>query len=554
MSVRRGAAPKRAASPESSEAVKRREVAEARMYSVGGDLFQDGEKFHWKKKEAQASAAGLSREDAERRERERRTEAMHEVERLNARRMQRERERRAREQEKAHAARTSESAATDWAAKEDQFHLEQAKLRASIRVRENRAQPIDVLVMHWMWARPSDGASSDEDDGAEAELAEPTALFSSLLPTELAELHQDIQSFVQLERDRDAIEFWRHMLIVCDDRLRTQRGEASGAHVDASIVAETDAMLAAKSADELYDLQCQVRAKLRSGEPLDVEYWESLLRRIVVWRSVARLREVHARVLDHRIAHLQRRQRKEGRRQQTEMALELEEHTPAEAQLHETWDADMEPAPRDPGQLSYAERRLPVLTVAEQRRALVEARRRILRAAFVPRRRPRDEADAQETVADQMFRIESERALGVEEETFNEDVSLGAPVYQWQDKYRARKPRYFNRVHTGYEWNKYNQTHYDAENPPPKVVQGYKFNIFYPDLIDSTKAPSYKILREKGSDTALLRFSAGPPYEDIAFRIVDREWEFSHRKGFRCTFERGILQLYFNFKRLKYRK
>ena len=32
-------------------------------------------------------------------------------------------------------------------------------------------------------------------------------------------------------------------------------------------------------------------------------------------------------------------------------------------------------------------------------------------------------------------------------------------------------PRYFNRVHTGFEWNKYNQTHYDFDNPPPKIVQ-----------------------------------------------------------------------------------
>ncbi len=46
------------------------------------------------------------------------------------------------------------------------------------------------------------------------------------------------------------------------------------------------------------------------------------------------------------------------------------------------------------------------------------------------------------------------------------------------------KPRYFNRVKTGYDWNKYNQTHYDHDNPPPKTVQGYKFTIFYPDLID----------------------------------------------------------------------
>lgn len=62
-------------------------------------------------------------------------------------------------------------------------------------------------------------------------------------------------------------------------------------------------------------------------------------------------------------------------------------------------------------------------------------------------------------------------------------------------RYAPRKPRYFNRIHTGYEWNKYNQTHYDTENPPPKVVQGYKFNIFYPDLLDKTHAPTYRCVK-----------------------------------------------------------
>ncbi|CAH0764067.1 unnamed protein product, partial [Diatraea saccharalis] len=64
----------------------------------------------------------------------------------------------------------------------------------------------------------------------------------------------------------------------------------------------------------------------------------------------------------------------------------------------------------------------------------------------------------------------------------------------WADKYRPRKPRYFNRVHTGFEWNKYNQTHYDMDNPPPKIVQGYKFNIFYPDLIDKNATPEFSLV------------------------------------------------------------
>jgi hypothetical protein len=32
------------------------------------------------------------------------------------------------------------------------------------------------------------------------------------------------------------------------------------------------------------------------------------------------------------------------------------------------------------------------------------------------------------------------------------------------------------------------------DNPPPKIVQGYKFNIFYPDLIDKNTTPEYIVV------------------------------------------------------------
>jgi len=152
-----------------------------------------------------------------------------------------------------------------------------------------------------------------------------------------------------------------------------------------------------------------------------------------------------------------------------------------------------------------------------------------------------------------------ERMMGATEDgdaNFSAEVTLESQAYWWHDKYRPRKPKYFNRVHTGYVWNKYNQTHYDSSNPPPKVVQGYKFNIFYPDLIDPAKAPSYTLEPDGSpeSETVLLKISAGPPYEDIAFKIVNKEWEYSHKRGFRSTFERGIFHLYINFKRSKYRR
>lgn len=103
------------------------------------------------------------------------------------------------------------------------------------------------------------------------------------------------------------------------------------------------------------------------------------------------------------------------------------------------------------------------------------------------------EAPSNADLAEALYRAEAERELDEEEELFNVEESIARPTsYNWEDKYRPRKPRYFNRVHTGYEWNKYNQTHYEyvlqfhmsrgskltilssTDNPPPKVVQGYK--------------------------------------------------------------------------------
>lgn len=135
-----------------------------------------------------------------------------------------------------------------------------------------------------------------------------------------------------------------------------------------------------------------------------------------------------------------------------------------------------------------------------------------------------------------------------------DEVALPGKSYHWEDKYRPRKPRYFNKVRTGYDWNKYNATHYDHDNPPPKFVFGYKFNIFYPDLIDKTSTPQYFLEKCDEPGFAVLRFHAGPPYEDIAFKLVSKQWDTGRRAGFRCIFERGVLQLHFNFKRSWYRR
>ena len=98
-------------------------------------------------------------------------------------------------------------------------------------------------------------------------------------------------------------------------------------------------------------------------------------------------------------------------------------------------------------------------------------------------------------------------------------VSLPKTTYKWEDKYKPRKPKYFNRVKSGFDWNHYNQTHYDSENPPPKMIQGYRFNIFYPDLIRKDITPRYFLEPLEDQHYCIIRFHAGPPYEDIAFKV-----------------------------------
>jgi hypothetical protein len=111
------------------------------------------------------------------------------------------------------------------------------------------------------------------------------------------------------------------------------------------------------------------------------------------------------------------------------------------------------------------------------------SRHNITSAAFVPKQPvSKHEPDvpanipsvsrssAEEQEAERYFRAQAQlekNELGSDEseEEFGDladGLDLAAPAnYDWSDRYRPRKPRYFNRVHTGFEWSRYNQTHYE---------------------------------------------------------------------------------------------
>ncbi|KAI8985131.1 mid region of cactin-domain-containing protein [Pilobolus umbonatus] len=592
-------------SPEEIDIDKTDEKLKTLGYSNVNNPFNDvnlESKFVWgKKKQRDKKELGLTESEIRRREYERKREAEEELAKLNKRRAEREREIELREEEQARLQRDSELAQMgDWEAKEEEFHLEQAKRRAEIRIKEGRAKPIDILAMNLRLANESDKIEDEVD--LEIDLDEPYTIFDNLSLAETEELHKDIQMHLALEKNPKTLEFWRALIVVAEDCLsKLQEQQNRATDVAAVVNEDIHRVLSGKSVSQLAVLQEQIMRKLSSNEPVDVEYWENLLKELIVYKAKAKLNDMHQEILAARLEQLRNKQREEALKVQEELerVLSMQEsevyghgirpgegvvvepvdeemtnaqdeafvkknepvHKPLSGTLIEDYQRSMSPEPLQ--RLSKEDREMEVIDPIADLKGLMEQRRIVLSSKVIPRK-PKTQT---ETVVEEVYNkdesiastvlFEQEAAKGIDEDEdfFNIEAELAKQTYNWQDKYRPRKPKYFNRVHTGYEWNKYNQTHYDHDNPPPKVVQGYKFNIFYPDLIDKSKAPTYYIDRDPESpDTVLIRFHAGPPYEDIAFRIVNREWEYSHKKGFRCSFDRGVLSLWFHFKRQFYRK
>ncbi|XP_070603364.1 splicing factor Cactin [Erythrolamprus reginae] len=509
-----------------------------------------------------------------------------ELQKVKQLRLEREREKAMREQELEMLQREKEAEHfKTWEEQEDNFHLQQAKLRSKIRIRDGRAKPIDLLAKY----------ISAEDDDLAVEMHEPYTFLNGLTVSDMEDLLEDIQVYMELEQGKN-VDFWRDMTIITEDEIANLRKlEASGKGpgerregVNASVSSDVQSVFKGKTYNQLQVIYQGIEGKILAGGPnLDIGYWESLLQQLKAYMARARLRERHQDVLRQKLYKLKQEQGVES--EPLFPIIKKESPSPEAASSGHRLEPE-ETAPPQPGPSSVEPRTEPETEAKAEgdgEAVLIEEdliqqslddydagkySPRLLTSHELPfdahvvdadedlqrlqlsRQQLQVTGDASESAEDIFFRRAKE-GMGADEAQFSVEMPLTGKAYLWADKYRPRKPRFFNRVHTGFEWNKYNQTHYDFDNPPPKIVQGYKFNIFYPDLINKRSTPEYFLEAcPDNKDFATLRFHAGPPYEDIAFKIVNREWEYSHRHGFRCQFANGIFQLWFHFKRYRYRR
>lgn len=547
-------------------------------YSNDSNPFGDSnltEKFVWRKKIERDVSQGIAVDISVSSEKRRQRERMAEIEKVKKRREERAIEKAQHEEEMVILARERAKAEfQDWEKKEEEFHFDQSKFRSQIRLREGRVKPIDILAKNL-----------DCADDFDIEINEPYMVFKGLTVREMEELRDDIKMYLDMDRSTETrIKFWEALMVVCNwelaearkkdalDRARV-RGEKPPAEILAeerglhsSIESDVKGLLEGKSFADLENMQENIESQMRSGTAKVVEYWEAVLKRLQIYKAKACLKEIHASLLRNYLQHLEQPV-------ESELALEaIEEikpndendvHVTEEPQQFYTEGGKDESENELEGELGSFSPELfhgdedEEIIDPEEDKADLDKKRKVV---LMEQQKRIQEVLQPKLATPDDLELKAIKAMGAMEDGdavfgVGAEISLDSQVYWWHDKYRPRKPKYFNRVHTGYEWNKYNQTHYDHDNPPPKIVQGYKFNIFYPDLVDKSKAPVYTIEKDGiSNETCIIRFHAGPPYEDIAFRIVNKEWEYSHKKGFKCTFERGILHVYFNFKRYRYRR
>ncbi|OWF46150.1 cactin-like [Mizuhopecten yessoensis] len=548
--------------------------------------------FTWGKKLEKEGKKNLTKVEIQHHHKQKMDESRRELEKVKKRRLEREKEDEEREKERETMQREKEvEYFREWEKQEDSFHLNQAKMRSKIRIQDGRAKPIDLLAKY----------INAEDDDLAIEMHEPYTYLYGLTIPDLEDLLEDIKVYLELEEGKNA-DYWRDIITVTKDelsklkKLDTSQREFHDRRegINESVNVEVATIFKGKTTNQLVALEVQMKNKLKGGEGVDVGYWESLLQQLKAHVARTRLRERHQDVLRQKLFKLKQEQGIESQAlfpsatgTESSVSRESTPHPetsmpPPEVKV-DSKEKQEEPKAGPSGEADEEEQEEededePVITeedLEEQAYVDYEA------GKYSPRLQRFNDLEIDTVVynpADDMKKLELARqqvktlgqvrldgetefekkareGMNDEEATFSVEVALDQQAFLWSDKYRPRKPRFFNRVHTGFEWNKYNQTHYDIDNPPPKIVQGYKFNIFYPDLIDKTETPQYTLTPIDGDkDFATLKFHAGPPYEDIAFKIVNREWEYSYKHGFRCQFQNNIFQLWFHFKRYRYRR
>ena len=113
--------------------------------------------------------------------------------------------------------------------------------------------------------------------------------------------------------------------VICKDHEAKLAPTETQGRVANSVSVDIERLLNPKSLKDLEILERQVDDKLQSDEPIDVEYWEQLLRYLAVYKARAELDAVYKSVIESRLNELKQEQREEAEEAKDKLHIILDE-------------------------------------------------------------------------------------------------------------------------------------------------------------------------------------------------------------------------------------
>ena len=289
---------------------KAEKVAKMLGYSNDINPFGDSnllQPFVWGKKVTKDKIEGRKEEgDTE----AHRLKLMHDIDRVRKRREERENELEEMERLRSEEQRLRESATYgDWQQKEEDFLLNQTRVRSKIRLTENRQQPIDSIAKNILLIEST--AAAQQSDSLEStlsnldvELRDPVNLVEGLDSEQLDQLSKDVEAYLQFEINKKGTyqSFWSSLkIIVTSEKKKYDNSERI---VHKSVSVDVEKLFKGKNEEELNHIQQDIQKTIKEGKRGDITYWEQMAQEVTLQRSKANVARIHRELLQKQLALL----------------------------------------------------------------------------------------------------------------------------------------------------------------------------------------------------------------------------------------------------------
>ena len=289
---------------------KAEKVAKLLGYSNDINPFGDSnllQPFIWGKKVTKDKMEGRKEEgDTE----AHRLKLMHDIDRVRKRREERENELEEMERLRSEEQRLRESATYgDWQQKEEDFLLNQTRVRSKIRLTENRQQPIDSIAKNILLIESTAAAQQSDTlestlSNLDVELRDPVNLVEGLNSEQLEQLSKDVEAYLQFEINKKGAyqSFWSSLKIIVSSEKK--KNDNSETIVHKSVSVDVEKLFKGKNEEELNHIQQDIQKTIKDGKRGDITYWEQMAQEVTLQRSKANVAKIHKELLQKQLALL----------------------------------------------------------------------------------------------------------------------------------------------------------------------------------------------------------------------------------------------------------